>query len=77
VRPSRPAPRHPRQENPANVSTRTYTQQHADSDIASYLAILQDEGIRGADRQDAAAYAVEQSDQWPDTAACPEHPKAA
>jgi len=57
-------------------TTRTYTRQHAESDTARYLAWLHDAGIRGADLDDARAFALAQSDQWPDDKPCAEHPTA-
>ncbi len=51
-------------------TTRTYTQQHAESDTLSYLARLHDAGIRGADLDHARAFALAQWDQWPDQKAC-------
>ena len=56
-------------------TTRTYTRQHAARDTVSYLIRLYHEGIRGAELEDASAYALEQWDQWADEKARTEHPK--
>ncbi len=57
-------------------TTRTYTRQHAARDTVTYLVNLYDEGIRGAELDEAGAYALEQWNQWPEENACTEHPQA-